>query len=184
MASAGRKTACAGTPSQAQNGPALPCMALPAGQAADPRHTQRHRLQPSEPSSQQGSWWDRLVAPLLQRARAADAGGASAHTTAAGSPDLGRRKRRPSDFQDGDDPSVRAHWALLVAGSSGWGNYRHQADVLHAYHVLRAGGLLPERMIVMAYDDIAGHEMNPTRGKVYNRPGALWLWLGVGWWWW
>ena len=22
-------------------------------------------------------------------------------------------------------------WALLIAGSAGWGNYRHQADVLH-----------------------------------------------------
>jgi len=28
------------------------------------------------------------------------------------------------DFIDGDDPEVMAHWALLVAGSAGWGNYR------------------------------------------------------------
>ena len=26
-------------------------------------------------------------------------------------------------------------WALLVAGSSGYENYRHQADVCHAYQV-------------------------------------------------
>ena len=26
-------------------------------------------------------------------------------------------------------------WALLAAGSSGWDNYRHQADVCHAYQV-------------------------------------------------
>ena len=26
-------------------------------------------------------------------------------------------------------------WALLVAGSAGWDNYRHQADVCHAYQV-------------------------------------------------
>lgn len=31
---------------------------------------------------------------------------------------------------------MQAHWAVLVAGSQGWGNYRHQADALHAYHVL------------------------------------------------
>ena len=26
-------------------------------------------------------------------------------------------------------------WAVLVAGSEGWDNYRHQADVCHAYQV-------------------------------------------------
>lgn len=25
------------------------------------------------------------------------------------------------------------HWAVLVAGSSGYSNYRHQADICHAY---------------------------------------------------
>ena len=25
------------------------------------------------------------------------------------------------------------HWAVIVAGSSGYGNYRHQADACHAY---------------------------------------------------
>lgn len=38
------------------------------------------------------------------------------------------------DYQD-QDPDVRSHWALLAAGSSGWFNYRHQADVYHAYQV-------------------------------------------------
>jgi len=38
------------------------------------------------------------------------------------------------DFPDADDPlNVTSHWALLIAGSSGWGNYRHQADICHAY---------------------------------------------------
>lgn len=41
---------------------------------------------------------------------------------------------------------VRNHWALLVAGSAGWGNYRHQADVCHAYQVLLRGGLRPAHM--------------------------------------
>ena len=27
-------------------------------------------------------------------------------------------------------------WAVLVAGSRGWDNYRHQADVCHAYQVI------------------------------------------------
>ena len=25
------------------------------------------------------------------------------------------------------------HWAVIVAGSSGYSNYRHQADTCHAY---------------------------------------------------
>ena len=74
------------------------------------------------------------------------------------------------DFPDSDS-SVRAHWALLIAGSMGWGNYRHQADVFHAYHVLKEGGLSPSRIIVMAYDDIATNPENPMPGKVFNRPG-------------
>lgn len=32
-------------------------------------------------------------------------------------------------------PQPQTH-AILIAGSNGWGNYRHQADVAHAYHVL------------------------------------------------
>ena len=27
------------------------------------------------------------------------------------------------------------NWAVLVAGSNSWGNYRHQADVCHSYQV-------------------------------------------------
>jgi len=32
-------------------------------------------------------------------------------------------------------------WVLLVAGSSGYMNYRHQADVCHAYQVRRGSAL-------------------------------------------
>ena len=32
------------------------------------------------------------------------------------------------------------HWAVLVAGSHTWSNYRHQADVYHAYQVLKKQG--------------------------------------------
>lgn len=39
------------------------------------------------------------------------------------------------DFPDGDSTSVQKHWALLIAGSSMWANYRHQSDVAHAYQV-------------------------------------------------
>jgi len=62
------------------------------------------------------------------------------------------------------------NWAVLVAGSNTWSNYRHQADVYHAYQVLIKGGFDPERIITLAYDDIAHHLTNPFKGKVFNKP--------------
>ena len=48
-----------------------------------------------------------------------------------------------------------ANWAVLVAGSSGWDNYRHQADVCHAYQILHKNGIPDSNIVVMMYDDIA-----------------------------
>ncbi len=57
-----------------------------------------------------------------------------------------------------------------MAGSHTWSNYRHQADVYHAYQVLIKGGFNPDRIITLAYDDIAHHLTNPFKGKVFNKP--------------
>mmetsp|Transcript_95440 Transcript_95440/g.275555 ORF Transcript_95440/g.275555 Transcript_95440/m.275555 type:complete len:437 (-) Transcript_95440:67-1377(-) len=62
------------------------------------------------------------------------------------------------------------HWAVLVAGSKDWWNYRHQADVCHAYQVLIARGFHPERIITMLYDDVAHSRMNPFPGQLFNYP--------------
>ncbi|KER20530.1 hypothetical protein T265_10943 [Opisthorchis viverrini] len=60
------------------------------------------------------------------------------------------------------------NWAVLVAGSESWINYRHQANVFHAYHVLRANKIPAENIITFAYDDIANNPKNPFKGKVFN----------------
>ncbi|KRY22719.1 Legumain [Trichinella patagoniensis] len=52
-------------------------------------------------------------------------------------------------------------WALLVAGSNGWYNYRHQADICHAYQILRKHGIPDSNIVVMMYDDIAYNEDGP-----------------------
>ncbi|VDK65124.1 unnamed protein product [Anisakis simplex] len=70
-------------------------------------------------------------------------------------------------------------WALLVAGSNDWYNYRHQADVCHAYHVLRHHGIPEEHIITMMYDDIANSEDNPYPGKLFNRPHGPDVYHGV-----
>lgn len=49
--------------------------------------------------------------------------------------------------------------AVLVAGSNTWGNYRHQADVLHSLHILRQNGFSQEQVILLHYDDIAYAEV-------------------------
>lgn len=64
------------------------------------------------------------------------------------------------------------NWAVLVAGSNTWSNYRHQSDVFHAYQILKKNGFAPERIITFAYDDIANNIKNPFKGKVFNKPSG------------
>lgn len=78
-----------------------------------------------------------------------------------------------------DEQSTGVHWALIVAGSNGWYNYRHQADACHAYHVVRNHGIPPERIILMMYDDIAQNPSNPTKGIIINHPGGSDVYAGV-----
>ncbi|KAL2893001.1 Vacuolar-processing enzyme [Bienertia sinuspersici] len=61
-------------------------------------------------------------------------------------------------------------WAILVAGSKGYENYRHQADICHAYQILKKNGVKDEHIIVFMYDDIAYHKDNPTPGVIINKP--------------
>ena len=58
--------------------------------------------------------------------------------------------------------------AVLVAGSAGWSNYRHQADICHAQAVLRRGGV--QSIITMMFDDVASAPVNPFPGKLFNAP--------------
>jgi len=78
-----------------------------------------------------------------------------------------------------DLSSTQQTWALLVAGSSGYYNYRHQADICHSYHVLRSHGFPKDRIIVMMYDDIAHNEENPVKGNIINHPDGPNVYKGV-----
>jgi legumain len=66
--------------------------------------------------------------------------------------------------------AVCEKWAVLIAGSHTWANYRHQADVYHAYNLLIKQNFNPSRIITFAYDDIAHNIKNPIKGKVFNKP--------------
>lgn len=61
-------------------------------------------------------------------------------------------------------------WAVIVAGSNGYWNYRHQADSCHAYQILKKHGMKASNIIHFAYDDIANNSQNPFPGKIFNHP--------------
>jgi len=61
-------------------------------------------------------------------------------------------------------------YAVLIAGSSGFSNYRHQADICHAYHSLISKGLKPENIVVFSYNDAASSSYNPFPNQLFNRP--------------
>ncbi|XP_061599802.1 legumain [Cololabis saira] len=77
------------------------------------------------------------------------------------------------------EPDQGKHWVLIVAGSNGWYNYRHQADACHAYQIVHRNGIPDEQIVVMMYDDLAGNEENPTPGIVINRPNGTDVYKGV-----
>ena len=70
-------------------------------------------------------------------------------------------------------------WAVLVATSSGYINYRHQADVCHAYQVLKSHGIAEDRTIVMMVDDIAQDWQNTKKGIIINEVGGRDVYRGV-----
>lgn len=62
------------------------------------------------------------------------------------------------------------HWAVIVAGSNGFWNYRHQADVCHAYQIMKNQGIPEDQIILLSYDDVASASQNPFPGKLFNKP--------------
>ena len=63
-------------------------------------------------------------------------------------------------------------WVFLCAGSDGYDNYRHQADVYHAYQIIAKNHGLANTTILMAYDDIANAFGNKHKGVIINEPNG------------
>jgi legumain len=61
-------------------------------------------------------------------------------------------------------------WAVLIASSNGFWNYRHQADIFHSYHVLVNNGVNPAKIILFAFNDIVNDPNNPYPGQLFNIP--------------
>jgi len=53
-----------------------------------------------------------------------------------------------------------------MAGSNGYHNYRHQADIYSIYSILRRRDFPKENIIMLSYDDVVNSPKNPYRGMV------------------
>ena len=80
------------------------------------------------------------------------------------------RKEHVQDVEDNGKeynyPILNDNYAVLIAASEGWKNYRHQADVLGLYQYLKSCGYDDDHIILIMADDIAHHERNPRQGVV------------------
>ncbi|KAH0793498.1 Clan CD, family C13, asparaginyl endopeptidase-like cysteine peptidase [Histomonas meleagridis] len=64
--------------------------------------------------------------------------------------------------------AVADNYAILIAGSSGWINYRHQADISTIYQMLLRNGYQKDHIIQFQYDDIANNELNTFPGQIFH----------------
>lgn len=67
-------------------------------------------------------------------------------------------------------PEHKSNYALLIAASSEWYNYRHQADVLDMYNILKKNGWNDDHIILILEDDIAYNQLNPYTGVIKVKP--------------
>lgn len=71
------------------------------------------------------------------------------------------------DVTDGNDltyPNLDDRWALLIAASKGWENYRFQADVFAMRQILKKYGYADDHIVLICEDDLAYNSLNPEQG--------------------
>ena len=59
-------------------------------------------------------------------------------------------------------------YAVLIAGSRTWMNYRHQADISAIYQLLIGNGIKKENIKQFQYDDIINNEENQFKGSIFH----------------
>jgi glycosylphosphatidylinositol transamidase (GPIT) subunit GPI8 len=63
--------------------------------------------------------------------------------------------------------------AVLISTSSGWNNYRHQADILAYYQELKKNGFTDDELILIMADDLAFDSKNPYPGQIIRNNKSL-----------
>ncbi|OIR58559.1 MAG: GPI-anchor transamidase [Amphiamblys sp. WSBS2006] len=62
------------------------------------------------------------------------------------------------------------NWAVLIATSTGWSNYRHGANVLSVYQNIRRLGIPDRNIIVMLAEDFDANRRNILQDRIYCEP--------------
>ena len=74
--------------------------------------------------------------------------------------------------KDFDYPELHNRWAVVIGTSDTWVNYRHQADALAMYQLLKRHGYTDDRIILIIEDNIAYDPNNIYPGVVRVRPNG------------
>ena len=74
------------------------------------------------------------------------------------------------DQKDFNYPELKGRWAVVVGTSNEWPYYRHQADALAMYQLLKQHGYDDEHIILIIEDNIAYDPHNKHPGVVKVRP--------------
>ncbi len=120
--------------------------------------------------------WQIFDDQIMHRQYFGSTGGRTSDATAAWLY-LYNEQQASNDFQkqaDGgvdrsfDYPALADQYAVLVQGSEGYSNYRHQADVLSVYQTLRRGGFTDDHIILILDKKMSSHTKNPEPGIVRN----------------
>ncbi len=74
---------------------------------------------------------------------------------------------------------LQDRYAVVMATSTGWDNYRHQADALDIYRMLKNAGYADDHIVLIMEDDLAGNPENPHPGVVHVLPDGENLYQGV-----
>merc|ERR1711874_839664 len=64
-------------------------------------------------------------------------------------------------------------WVVLVAGSKTWRNYRHQADICHAYQIVHDHGVPEDHIIVFA--TTASNSKKPSMAYMWDSKRQTYL---------
>ena len=72
--------------------------------------------------------------------------------------------------QDFNYPETDKRWAVVIGTSDNWAYYRHQADALAMYQVLKRHGYDDDHIVLIIEDNIAYHPNNLHQGVIKVRP--------------
>ena len=84
-----------------------------------------------------------------------------------------------STVNDVQYESLQDRYAVVMATSTGWDNYRHQADALDIYRMLKKAGYPDDHIVLITEDDLARNPENPHPGMVHVLPDGENLYPGV-----